>query len=189
VGQTLTAEVDSVGAEGVYFQWRRVNLETNTGDNIGAGYGTYYVCPDDLGYRIVVVVTRPGYSNAIRSDPTTPVIDLDHGADLAIRYRDFLRGTIGHLPITLGGAPETASKRIILLDPRQYDPGSIEWLIGGAEVPRAESGGGVSGDYGEILTVDARLLGYGIGIHVLTIIVRGNGLPYSKLVHLELRYA
>ena len=65
VGETLTANIDSLGGEGpASFQWRR------GATNIGTNSGTYVVQPTDVGSTITVTVTRSGNSGWVTSDTT-----------------------------------------------------------------------------------------------------------------------
>ena len=72
VGQTLTANTDSLGGSGtVSYQWKRRTVNGIT-ENIGINSDTYTVQSTDFGSTITVTVTRSGCTGSVTSDP------LDH---------------------------------------------------------------------------------------------------------------
>ena len=73
VGQTLTANTDSLGGSGtISYQWKR---GTN---NIGTNSSTYVVQSADVDSTITVTVTRAGYTGSVTSAPTTAITDPSH---------------------------------------------------------------------------------------------------------------
>ena len=68
LGQTLTANTDSLGGTGtISYQWRR------RGYIIGTNSSTYVLVNDDVGSTITITVTRSGYSGSVTSSPTAGV--------------------------------------------------------------------------------------------------------------------
>ena len=68
VGQTLTANTNSLGGSGVItYQWRRGTV------NIGNNSNTYIVEPADIGSSITLIVTRANNSGSITSASTAVV--------------------------------------------------------------------------------------------------------------------
>ena len=68
VGQTLTADTDSLEGDGTFsYQWKR------GGTNIGTDKSSYKVKTADVGSTITVTVTRSGNSSSVTSDPTDVV--------------------------------------------------------------------------------------------------------------------
>ena len=78
------------------------------------------------------------------------------------------------------GSPDETTGRITLTNPGQYDPGSIRWFLGGVEINAAL--GVVSGGMGETLTLDSRLHNNHIRTHQVTVVVRKEGVPFSKVI-------
>jgi hypothetical protein len=75
VGQTLTANTDSLGGTGtISYQWKRGNSATVAGTNItDATASTYTLVAADEARYITVTVTRSGNSGNVTSDPTNAV--------------------------------------------------------------------------------------------------------------------
>jgi len=70
VGQTLTANINALGGNGIInYQWKR-----NVYNNIGTNTNTYVLQATDEGSTISVTVTRTGYSGSITSSATATVI-------------------------------------------------------------------------------------------------------------------
>jgi len=114
VGQTLTANTDSLGGNGnVSYQWKR------DGTDIGTDSSTYTVETADIGAAITVTVTRSGNSGAVTSAPTAAVSAeapptqglaytlIDNGTAYSVR-----RGTASAaevvIPAVYEGKPVTA---------------------------------------------------------------------------------
>jgi hypothetical protein len=73
VGQTLTANIDSLGGSGtISYQWRRITVNSGT-VNIGTNINTYTVQSSDVGSTITVTVTCSGYIGSITSTPTAGI--------------------------------------------------------------------------------------------------------------------
>ena len=71
VGQTLTANTDNLGGEGaISFQWKRRSTAGHYTEIYGETGNTYTVRLADVGYTIVVAVTRTGNSGSVASGPT-----------------------------------------------------------------------------------------------------------------------
>ena len=81
--------------------------------------------------------------------------------------------------IRLIGTPEETSVNFTVVNPEQYDAGSINWRFQGALLTA-----GISGSHGETLTLGTRVNGrlLGEGIHFLTVEVTYNGLPFSRRI-------
>jgi hypothetical protein len=77
VGQTLTANTDSLGGSGtISYQWRRTNTGGSTYTDItGANEDTYLLTTDDYNRLFVVVVTRADNSGNVTSTATSRVTD------------------------------------------------------------------------------------------------------------------
>lgn len=75
VGQTLTANTDSLGGTGdISYQWKRGNSSTAAGTDItDAVTNTYTLVTADEGKYITVTVTRAGNSGSVTSGPTNAV--------------------------------------------------------------------------------------------------------------------
>jgi len=72
VGQTLTANISSLGGSGtIFYQWKRGGTT-----NIGTNSSTYTVQAADVGNTITVTVTRSGYSGSVTSPETQTVPSL-----------------------------------------------------------------------------------------------------------------
>jgi hypothetical protein len=71
VGQTLTANTNSLGGSGtIAYQWKRGTTPIEDSDS-----SVYTVQSADVGYTIAVTVTRSGYSGSVTSAPTSVVTD------------------------------------------------------------------------------------------------------------------
>lgn len=79
--------------------------------------------------------------------------------------------------VSILGIPQT----ITVTNPEQYDPGSIRWFWEGIEID-ATPGGAVSGVNGGTLTLDHRIHGNQIRTHRITVVVRKDNVPYSKII-------
>jgi hypothetical protein len=94
VGQTLTANTDSLGGDGtVSYLWKRGTAV------IGTDSGTYIVQSADAGSVITVTVTRSGNSGSVTSNPTATVTDT----------RPVLTGTVSITGTALVGQTLTAN--------------------------------------------------------------------------------
>ena len=77
VGQTLTANTDSLGGSGaISYQWKRGDTTSAITETIGSDSENYLLTEDDLGKFITVTVTRTGYSGDVTSAPTAAVADI-----------------------------------------------------------------------------------------------------------------
>jgi len=172
VGQTLTADTTGLSGTGeISFQWMRGTTAVGTNSN------TYTVQAADLGFAITVIVTRIGNYGSVIGGPTSPVIN--HQETLTISFADFtdVGANVTEATISILGGP--AELRLTVLDPGQYDPGSIRWFLGITEIPGDSLY--VDGDYGETLIFGEALHGERIGIHTVTVEVEKDGMLYGKV--------
>jgi len=73
VGQTLTANIDSLGGNGTLsYQWKRITANTGV-IYIGTNRNTYTVQSSDVGSTITVTVTCSGYTGSVTSTPTAGI--------------------------------------------------------------------------------------------------------------------
>jgi len=79
--------------------------------------------------------------------------------------------------ISLGDSPDD-TPRITLLNPGQFDMGSIRWLIHGNEI----TGEAVSGSHGQTLILGLNIHNNQIGIHRVTVEVRKGGILHSRII-------
>jgi len=81
-------------------------------------------------------------------------------------------------PLRIIGSPEETSMDITVDNPGQYQTGSIRWMLGGSLITA-----GVSGAYGETLTLDSRIHDNRIGTHTVTVVVTDmDGVAWSQAV-------
>jgi hypothetical protein len=78
------------------------------------------------------------------------------------------------------GAVSAAPSRIAIINPAQFDAGSIRWFMGGEEIPRANPA--VSGAHGQYLALDSSLHGDMIGTYRVTVEVRRGGTLHSAVI-------
>jgi len=100
---------------------------------------------------------------------------------LTLRLADFYSMTpiIVSQPLRIVGRPEKTSRDITVDNPGQYQPGSIRWMLGGSRITA-----GVSGTYGETLTLDSRIHGNREGSHSVTVMVTDmNGVAWSQTIN------
>jgi len=84
--------------------------------------------------------------------------------------------------IRIIGSSEETTGRIIVADPGQYDSGSIRWFLEGVEITSTTHPGVIYGGMREILTLDYRLHDNQIRTHRVTVVVRKDGVPFSKVI-------
>ena len=104
--------------------------------------------------------------------------------DFTISFADFFDIDTESIGPTLRiiGTPEQTTGRITVTYPRQYDPDSIRWFLGGVEITNTTNPGVISGVMGETLTLDSRLHNNNIRTHRVTVSVRKAGVPFSKVI-------
>jgi|GEM_PF-1446968 len=174
VGQTLTANTTGLDGSGALsFQWRRGTTD------IGTDSPMYVVQAADIGLAITVTVTRADRHGSITSAPTD--IITNHVEDFTIGFADFLdvETDITGPTIRLVGSLAETSRNVTLINPSQYDTGSIRWFIGWAEI----TGGSVSGSHGETLSLDSRIHNNRTGIHFVTVEVSKGGVQFSTVIY------
>jgi len=176
VGQVLTADTEGLGGSGDFtFQWMR-------GDTaVGTDSATYIVQVADVGHAITVTVTRSDRFGSVTSLPTDPVESFLQEERFIITFAEFQDVTtdITGPTIRLVGSQEETSRTITVDDPGQYDSASIRWFHGRTQI----IGSSVSGTHGETITLDSRVHGNQLGTHFLTVEVRKNGVPFSKVIY------
>jgi len=131
---------------------------------------------------LTVTVTIGAYSIQI----TFPPWPTGEG-DFDISFADFFDIEAGPSSLTVhlvNGPDRPTSVNITVDDPGQYDPYSIRWFLEGVEITETTHPhpGVISGGYGEILTVDSNLHNNFIRTHRVTVVVRKEGVPFSKVI-------
>jgi hypothetical protein len=173
VGQTLTASTGSLGGSGgtISYQWRR---ETETAL---IGYNSSYTAQsDDVGYTIIVTVTRSGYSGSVTSTAIGPI---GLPVTLSITFSqitDVAPSITGPTLYRVSNGGPTSST-LTVDNPGQYD--SISWRVQNTAV----TGTGAS------FTLSAANTSYNlIGEHFVTVLVMKSGVPYNKTVSFKIEY-
>jgi|GEM_PF-1907494 len=168
-----------------------------TADHIGFAPGTGAVSPGALtgsgtswtlevsvlsAGEVWVWIDKPGIEAGAR---TVMVYDAPREY-FAIGFADFvdmaqyLNVPIAGPSIRLFGSQGETTANITLTNPGQFDTGSIRWIFQGTQI----TGDMVYGSYGETLILGPRIHGslLGFGTHFLTVEVKVNGVPYSRLI-------
>ena len=81
----------------------------------------------------------------------------------------------------LGGTGRPTTATITMAAPHLYDSGSIKWYLGSAQINT-----GISGNFGETLTVDTTIYNM-IRQYSVTAVAAIEGSLYSKIVTFEVR--
>ena len=172
VGQTLRANIDALGGTGTpAYRWER-GAGTDFSPIPGATGASYAVQATDVGQTIRVVVTREGYSGEVIGGPTGTVA---HGGEFTMTF-DFQNRApnIQGPTVSILGGPET----LTVSNPSDFD--SIRWYFGGSNIDCCHWG--VSGNYGETLTFGSNFHNNLVGPRYVTVVVRKDGVPYSRVI-------
>jgi len=154
------------------FQWRSGTA------NVGTDGPTYTVRAEDLGRAITVTVTRAGYSGSVTGGPVTVVGDGTGGeGDFGISFAP-------DIPVNIEGPTvsilesRTNPQRLTVLDAGRFD-GWVTWFRGTQDVTWW---GMTEGQLNETLVLGPGFHQNVLGTHVVTVEVRLNGVPYSRVV-------
>jgi len=120
-------------------------------------------------YTTAALVTPFDFDTPIITD-TTLFADWNERNDLTIDFGVEIDAEIQG-PIVRLGDTGAAASTITVLNPGQFDPGSIRWLVDGVEVAA-----------GQTVTLDARVHGNMTGIHRVTVEATRGGVLHSRVV-------
>jgi len=126
---------------------------------------------------VYVSINRLGITGG--TQPVTLVAPAPGEGGFSISFADFrdIETESTGPTVSILGGPQT----ITVTYPEQYDLGSIRWFLEGIEIAPTP-GGPVSGINGGTLTLDYRVHGNQIRTHRVTVVVRKDDVPYSKLI-------
>jgi len=110
--------------------------------------------------------------------------------NFTISFADFFDIEAGPASLTVhlvDGPGRPTSVNITVANPEQYDSDSIRWFLEGVEITNTTHPGLISGGYGEILTVNSNLHDNFIRTHRVTVVVRKDSVPFSKVIAITVR--
>ena len=133
-----------------------------------------------VGGRLRLSNGQGAHGTLLQLLPDLDRLDGDGAGTFTISFAEFYRMTpITVLePIRITGSPAETLRNITVDNPGQYQFGSIRWMIGGTRITA-----GVSGVFGETLTLDSGIHGNLEGSHTVTVVVTDmNGVTWSQRI-------
>ena len=135
--------------------------------NLALGVGDHTVTVGALGVSWQSLNSMP--SNAVTFTIEPGYQTISFGPDIQAEI-------IG--PTISLGVGQAGTSRITLLDPEQFDTGSIRWFLDGIQI----TGATVSGSHGQTLTLFPITHNNMIGTHRVTVEVRSGGVLHSRII-------
>jgi len=174
VGEVLTVDTSALDGDGVItFQWQR-GIAPNFTDIVGETAGTYTVQLADVGYTIVVTVTRAGREGSVPSAPTAMAYVRHGTATFTVTLAP------GHQmqPIPSPSIRQGEQAMFTVANPGDY--ADIRWFFNGSPASRW-----ISGDQGQTLTLGENEHNDQVMTHTVTVEATRNGVWHGRIVEFE----